>query len=380
MLADHALVQYVFEAEKLVLLALDQTRDGHAAPLGDDFGNFLLRNLFLEQGRLLAAFLLQPFQLFFHLRQFAVAELGHLVEVVTALGFVHLDAGRIDFLAQFSRLLDRGFFFLPMEFDALGFLTRLGEFGAKSVEPALAGVVFFLRQRRFLDLEAEHFARQFVELLRHRVHFRADHSAGLVHEVDGFVGQKAVGDVAIRERHGGDERVILDAHAVVQLEALLNAAQNGQRILDGGLVNDDGLETPLERRILLNVQPILVERGGTDTVQLAAREHGFEQIARVHRTFGLAGADDGVELVDKEDDPAIGLFHLIEHSLEAFFEFAAVFRAGDERTHVQREDRLVLQALGHVAAEDALREALDDGGLAHAGLADQDGIVFRLAG
>ena len=166
----------------------------------------------------------------------------------------------------------------------------------------------------------------------------------------------------------------------MQLEALLDAAQNGQRILDGGLINDDGLETPLERRILLNVQPILVERGGTDTVQLAAREHGFEQIARVHRTFGLAGADDGVELVDKEDDPAIGLFHLIEHSLEAFFEFAAVFRAGDERTHVQGEDRLVLQALGHVAAEDALREALDDGGLAHAGLADQDGIVFRLAG
>ena len=224
MLADHALVQHVFEAEKLVLLALDEARHRHTAPFRDDFGNFLLRNLFLEQGRLLAAFLLQPFQLFFHLREFSVAQLGDFVEVVTALSFFHLDAGRIDFLAQFPRLLDRGFFFLPMEFDALGFLARLGQLGAECVKPALAGVVFFLRQRRFLDFEPEDLAGEFVEFLRHRVHLGADHRAGLVHEVDGFVGQKAVGDVAIRERHGGDERVILNAHAVMQLEALLDAA------------------------------------------------------------------------------------------------------------------------------------------------------------
>ena len=153
-LADHALMQYVFEAEKLVFLSLDQTRDGHAAPLGDDLGDLFLGNFFFEQCGLLTAFLLQLLQLLFHLREFAVAELGHLVEVVTALGFVHLDAGRIDFLAQFSGFLDRGFFFFPVEFDALGFLTRLGEFGAKSVEPALAGVVFLLRERRLLDFQA----------------------------------------------------------------------------------------------------------------------------------------------------------------------------------------------------------------------------------
>ena len=40
---------------------------------------------------------------------------------------------------------------------------------------------------------------------------------------------------------------------------------------------------------------------------------------------------------------------------------------------------LVLQALGHVAADDALGEALDDGGLADAGLADQDRVVLGAA-
>ena len=40
------------------------------------------------------------------------------------------------------------------------------------------------------------------------------------------------------------------------------------------------------------------------------------------------------------------------------------------------DDALVLQALGHVAAHDALGEALDDGGLADAGLADEHRVVL----
>ena len=41
------------------------------------------------------------------------------------------------------------------------------------------------------------------------------------------------------------------------------------------------------------------------------------------------------------------------------------------------EDALVLETLGHVAAHDALGEALDDRGLADAGLADEDRVVLR---
>jgi hypothetical protein len=40
------------------------------------------------------------------------------------------------------------------------------------------------------------------------------------------------------------------------------------------------------------------------------------------------------------------------------------------------DDALVLEALGHVAAHDALGQALDDGGLAHAGGTDQHRVVL----
>ena len=40
-------------------------------------------------------------------------------------------------------------------------------------------------------------------------------------------------------------------------------------------------------------------------VQLAAREHRLEHVGGVHRAFGGAGADDGVQLVDEEDHLAL---------------------------------------------------------------------------
>ncbi len=69
----------------------------------------------------------------------------------------------------------------------------------------------------------------------------------------------------------------------------------------------------------------------------------------------------------------------LEDGLEAVFELAAIFCAGEHGAQVERDDALVAQALGHVAGDDAAGEALDDGGFAHAGLADEHGIVFGAA-
>ena len=114
-------------------------------------------------------------------------------------------------------------------------------------------------------------------------------------------------------------------------------------------------------------------------MQLAAGEHRLEQVARVHAALGAARADDVVQLVDEEDDAALGLADLLEHGLEPFLEFAAVLRPGDQRAHVEGKDRLVLEPLRHVAADDALGEAFGDGRLADARLADEHRVVLGLA-
>jgi len=92
----------------------------------------------------------------------------------------------------------------------------------------------------------------------------------------------------------------------VDLVALAQAAEDGDRVLDRRLFDDDRLEAPFESGVLLDVLAVLVQRGGADAVKLAAGEHGLEEIAGVHGALGGAGADDGMELVDEKDDLAFG--------------------------------------------------------------------------
>ena len=67
---------------------------------------------------------------------------------------------------------------------------------------------------------------------------------------------------------------------------------------------------------------------------------------------------------------------LLQDGLQALLEFAAKFRAGDQGAEVKRQQPLLAQPFRHVAIDDAQRQALDDGGLADAGLADQHGVVL----
>ena len=65
-------------------------------------------------------------------------------------------------------------------------------------------------------------------------------------------------------------------------------------------------------------------------------------------------------------DLAVGVLDLLEDGLEPLLELATELGAGDERTEVERDDALVLEPLGDVAADDPLGEPFGDGRLADA--------------
>ena len=114
-------------------------------------------------------------------------------------------------------------------------------------------------------------------------------------------------------------------------------------------------------------------------MQFAAREERLQEVARVHRAFRLARADDGVELIDEEQNAPFRLFHLFEDCLQTFLELAAVLGARDERAHIEREERLVLESFGDVPLDDTLRKPFGDRRLADAGFTDEHGVIFGLA-
>ena len=165
---------------------------------------------------------------------------------------------------------------------------------------------------------------------------------------------------------------------MVRLVAIAQSLEDLDRIRQVRFRDLDRLEAAFEGRVLLDVLAVLIKGRRADRLQLTAGEHRLEDRGGVDRALGSASADERVDLVDEQDDVAAGA-DLLEHLLQPFLEVTAVAGAGDERAEVERVELLVLEDLGHVAAHDRLGQALDDGGLADAGLADEDRVVLRAA-
>ena len=255
-----------------------------------------------------------------------------------------------------------------------------GELAFEPLQPVLRARIALLLQRLLLDLQPHDLAVDRVELLGLGIDLHPQPRRRLVDQVDRLVRQEAVGDVAVRQRRRRDDRAVGDAHAVVLLVLLLQAAQDRDRVLDGRLVDEHRLEAPRQRRVLLDVLAVFVERGRADAVQLAARQRGLQQVRRVHRAVGLAGADQRVHLVDEQDDAAAR--PTVTSCSTAFSRSSnspRYFAPAISAPMSSASSFLSFEALRHVAVDDAQRQALDDRGLADAGLADQHRIVLGAA-
>ena len=380
-LADHPLVQDILHADELRHLALHEPRHGHAGPLGDDLGDVLRVDLLLEQPD--AALALEVIEggaglldLALELGDAPVADLGRLLEVGLAL---EIGAKALELLLEELDATDRLLLVRPAGEHRVALLGEVGELGVERLETVLARGVGLLGQRDPLDLQLSDAALHDVDLRGQRVDLDAQLRGGFVDEVDRLVGQEAPGEVAVGQHGGRDQSGVLDAHAVVHLVALLETPEDGDRVVDARLAHEHLLEPAFERGVLLDVLAVLVQGGGADHPQHAACEQRLEHVAGVHRAFGGARADDGVQLVDEGDHLALGVGDLLEHRLEPLLELTPVLGAGDHRTEVEADEPLVLQALGHVALDDAARQPFHDGGLAHAGLADEHRVVLGAA-
>ena len=186
-------------------------------------------------------------------------------------------------------------------------------------------------------------------------------------------------DVFGRELDGGADGFLGVADRVVFFVVGFEAAQDFDGVFDVGLVDVDLLEAANEGPVFFEVVAEFLVRGAADATHVAAGQGGFQQVGGVHRAArGGAGADHGVDFVDEQDGVGVG-FELGDDGLEALLEVAAVTGAGEEGAHVEREDGGFGEDFGHVAVDDALGQALGDGGFADAGVTDVERVVLGAA-
>ena len=171
------------------------------------------------------------------------------------------------------------------------------------------------------------------------------------------------------------QRRIENLHAVVRFVPIAQALENFDGIRLARRLDRDRLESPGQGRVFLDVLAVFVEGGRADALNLAADKGGLEHVARVDRAFGAAGADERVQLVDEEDD-VLGPADFVHDGLDALFELAAIFCAGDHHRQIEHDDSPIVQNLRHGAGDDHLGQALDDGRLADARFAQQNRVVL----
>ena len=164
--------------------------------------------------------------------------------------------------------------------------------------PVLSPVLLFLRDFRFelFYLGVEFRARlevapfhvvvevdiQFADLFFLVLYALRKHEVGhllprhcLVHQVDGFIGQEAVGDVPVgeyRRRFQGGVRYL---HAVVLFVFAAQSLQDDFRFVHRGRFNHNGLQSAFQRRVLFDILGVFVYGGGAYRLQLAPCQHGL---------------------------------------------------------------------------------------------------------
>src|SRR5918999_6029244 len=197
-----------------------------------------------------------------------------------------------------------------------------------------------------------------------------------VHQVDSLIREEAAGNVAVGELGGGDDCLFGDLDAVVRLVAVLEALQDLDILVNGGLADEDRLQAAFQRRVLLNVLAVFVYRGCAHETHLAVCQGGLEHVGGIHRALYRAGSNHSVQLIE-EDYLAIRVLpDLLYDLLEALLELPAILCPRDHSRQVQREDALIGERIWDLVVEDPLGKPLDDGRLADAGIPYEHGVVL----
>ena len=129
---------------------------------------------------------------------------------------------------------------------------------------------------------------------------------------------------------------------MVNLVPLLQPAQNSNRRLDRRLGHLHRLEAAFQRGILLDVFAVLVQGGRAHAAQLAPRQLRLHDVGGICRSLRRARADQGMKLVNEEDDSALARGDLLEERLEPVLEFAPILRPGNHGSQIHRHQPLVL--------------------------------------
>ena len=164
--------------------------------------------------------------------------------------------------------------------------------------------------------------------------------------------------------------------------SLWSTAQDRDRVLDRGLADDRSDWKRRSSAASFSMFFLYSSRVVAPTQCNSPRtERRLQHVRGVHRAFRLAGADQGVQLVDEHDDLAERPRSLRSRTaLRRSSNSPRYFGSSQqERRGRATSSFLFFKLFRHVAVDDAQRQTFDNCGLADTRLADQHRVVLGAA-
>ena len=187
----------IFHLEQLLAFAFQHPVNGNTGPARHDLCDVTCGDGFFKHGTACTFALLDCLQLLLKLRHTTIGQLARALIFAATL--------RIgQFLARLFKLaldlLSVGQFVslsLPAGGQRIAFFLKLGQFFLQPLQPILRCGIGFLFQRLLLDLAPHDFAVDVVEFFRLGIDRHFQPRTCFVDQIDGFIGKKTVGDVAM---------------------------------------------------------------------------------------------------------------------------------------------------------------------------------------
>src|SRR3972149_11118690 len=97
---------------------------------------------------------------------------------------------------------------------------------------------------------------------------------------------------------------------------------------------------------------VLIQCGCSDATEFSAGEGRFKHIGGIYGPFGRPRSDQGVKLIDEQDNFTLCLVDLPQHRLEPLLKFSAKLGSCDEGAQIQGHHTLVFKSLRDISVDD----------------------------
>ena len=166
---------------------------------------------------------------------------------------------------------------------------------------------------------------------------------------------------------------------MVLLIILNDSSQNLNRLSNRRLIHADRLETTFKRGILFDILAVFGKGGCTDYLNFTTGKRRFENIRSAHRAFRVTSTDEGMYLIDKQDNITL-CTDFVNQSFNAALKLSSELGTRNQCGHIQQIDFLIQQTERYISRNNLLSNSFRNCRFTDTGFTNQTGIILLTAG